>query len=125
MVPQRGVNALAEWDSVAKIDGSESISPDLIKLRGGWASQDPGRPHACSPFRTLKMACGHCEKEKGCIVVTYLRRICFDMPETSGGGLPHDWFHAMIHLPMNILATMVSLRLVVIRAVVITTARGW
>nr|RBQ98629.1 hypothetical protein FVER53263_20008 [Fusarium verticillioides] len=95
MVPQRGVNSMAEWDSIAEIDGSESISPDLIKLRGGWASQDPGRPHACSPFRTLKTACGHCEKEKGCIVVTYLRRICFDMPETSGRGLPHDWFHAM------------------------------
>ncbi|KAF5987233.1 hypothetical protein FCOIX_1088 [Fusarium coicis] len=95
MVPQRGVNSMAEWDSITEIDGSESISPDLAKLRGGWASQDPGRPHACSPFRTLKMACGHCEKEKGCIVMTYLRRICFDMPETSGGGLPHDWFHAM------------------------------
>ncbi|KAF5987560.1 hypothetical protein FBULB1_1949 [Fusarium bulbicola] len=41
MIPQRGVNAMAEWDSMAEIDGSESISPDLIKLRGGWASQDP------------------------------------------------------------------------------------
>ncbi|KAF4422130.1 hypothetical protein FACUT_10739 [Fusarium acutatum] len=86
---------MAEWDSIAEIDGSESISPDLIKLRGGWASQDPGRPHAYSPFRTLKVACGHCEKAKGCIVITYIRRICFDMPETNGGGLPHDWFHAM------------------------------
>ncbi|CVK85350.1 uncharacterized protein FPRN_06773 [Fusarium proliferatum] len=95
MTPQRGLNAMAEWDSIMEIDGSESISPDLIKLRGGWASEDPGRPHACSPFRTLKVACGHCEKERGCIVMTYLRRICFDMPEINGGGLPHDWFHAL------------------------------
>ncbi|VZH91528.1 unnamed protein product [Fusarium fujikuroi] len=95
MTPQRGLNAMAEWDSIVEIDGSESISPDLIKLRGGWPSEDPGRPHACSPFRTLKVACGHCEKERGCIVITYLRRICFDMPEINGGGLPHDWFHAL------------------------------
>ncbi|KAF5252806.1 hypothetical protein FANTH_2130 [Fusarium anthophilum] len=95
MIPQRGVNAMAEWDSIAEIDGSESISPDLIKLRGGWASNDPGHPHVCSPFRTLKVACGHCEKEKGCIVMTYIRRICFNMPGTTGGGLPHDWFHAV------------------------------
>ncbi|KAF4495889.1 hypothetical protein FAGAP_7966 [Fusarium agapanthi] len=95
MIPQRGVNAMAEWDSIAEIDGSESISPDLIKLRGGWASQDPGRPHVCSPFRTWKVACGHCDKAKGCIVMTYIRRICFDMPGTNGGGLPHDWFHAI------------------------------
>ncbi|KAF5550706.1 hypothetical protein FMEXI_3665 [Fusarium mexicanum] len=69
MIPQRGVNAMAEWDSIAEIDGSESISPDLIKLRGGWACQDPGHPHVCSPFRTLKVAYGHCEKAKGCIVM--------------------------------------------------------
>ncbi|KAI1063694.1 hypothetical protein LB506_005736 [Fusarium annulatum] len=62
MTPQRGLNAMAEWDSIMEIDGSESISPDLIKLRGGWASEDPGRPHACSPFRTLKVACGHYTK---------------------------------------------------------------
>ncbi|KAI7768440.1 hypothetical protein LZL87_013796 [Fusarium oxysporum] len=65
LIPQRGVKAMAEWDSIVEIDGSESISPDLIRLRGGWASKDPGRPHACSPFRTLKVACDHYEKEKG------------------------------------------------------------
>ncbi|KAH7259040.1 uncharacterized protein BKA55DRAFT_536744 [Fusarium redolens] len=95
LIPRRGVKAMAEWDSIVEIDRSEAISPDLIKLRGGWASMDRGRPHACSPFRPLKVACGHCEKEKGCIALTYLRRICFDMPKSNMGGLPHDWFHAI------------------------------
>lgn len=35
LIPQRGVKSLAECDSIVKIDGSESISSDLIKLRDG------------------------------------------------------------------------------------------
>lgn len=95
LVAQRGLNSMAEWDFIAEIDGSEVPSPGLIKLRGGWASINHQSSHAGNPFRLLNMTCGHCEKDKGCIVLTYLRRIRFKYPTPRGERLCHDWFHAI------------------------------
>ncbi|KAJ0140086.1 hypothetical protein HZ326_17014 [Fusarium oxysporum f. sp. albedinis] len=94
-LPQRGPNALPEWNAISEIDRSEVVSTeeDLVKLRGGWGYMNRQRRHNLTFLGPERIACGHCRYDKSCIVINYHRKIRF--ADRGLSCAPHDWFHAI------------------------------